>query len=66
MATMLQMTVATNHDVKTKGVDWLIRQGVTIFWLVVVIPPDTLLDLPIPNVSRIAESCWNLLFYFNI
>ena len=47
--TMLQMTVATSHDVKTKAVEWLRNQGVKEFRLVAVIPPDTSLDLPIPN-----------------
>jgi hypothetical protein len=48
-ATMLQMTVATKHDVKTKGVEWLRNQGVENFRLVAVTPPDTLIDLPVPN-----------------
>ena len=48
-ATMLKMTVATSHDVKTNGVEWLRNQGAKEFRLVAVIPPDTSLDLPIPN-----------------
>jgi hypothetical protein len=48
-ATMLQMTVATKYDVKTKGVEWLRNQGVENFLLVAVIPPDTSMDLPVPN-----------------
>lgn len=57
-ATMLQMTVATHHDVKTRGVEWLIAQGAKRFRLVAVISPDTLLDLPIPNklASQIVET----------
>ncbi|KIM89448.1 hypothetical protein PILCRDRAFT_225820 [Piloderma croceum F 1598] len=40
-ATMLQMTVATQHDAKAKGVEWLENQGVKKFHLVTVTPPDT-------------------------
>jgi len=43
-ATMLQMTVATQHDAKAKGVEWLKNQGVKKFRLVTVTPPDTSLD----------------------
>ncbi|KAF8806595.1 hypothetical protein BYT27DRAFT_7141270 [Phlegmacium glaucopus] len=48
-ATMLQMTVATHHDAKAKGIEWLRHQGAEKFRLVAVIPPDTPLDLTIPN-----------------
>jgi hypothetical protein len=56
-ATMLQMTVASQHDAKTKVVEWLRNQGATNFRLVAVTPPETLLDLQIPNtlVSLISE-----------
>jgi hypothetical protein len=57
-ATMLQMTVATKHNVTTKGVEWLRDQGVEDFHLVAVIPPDTPIDLPVPNtlVSLITKA----------
>ena len=51
-ATMLKMTVATDHDVKTESVEWLRNQGVEKFRLVAVIPPDTLIDLPVPNTFK--------------
>ena len=48
-ATMLQMTIATKHEVKTGGVEWLRDQGVENFSLVAVIPPDISIDLQVPN-----------------
>jgi len=48
-ATMLQMTIATHHDAKVKGVEWLLRQGARKIRLVAVKSPDTSLDLSIPN-----------------
>jgi hypothetical protein len=48
-ATMLQMTVATRHDAKAKGVEWLRDQGAKKFRLVAVTPLDTSLDLMILN-----------------
>ncbi|KAF8524245.1 hypothetical protein JB92DRAFT_3109660 [Gautieria morchelliformis] len=56
-ATMLQMTVATKHDVKTKGVEWLKNQGAEKLRLVAVTPPDTPIDLPVLNtlVPHITE-----------
>ena len=46
---MFQMTVATHHDVKVQGVQWLISQNVRKIRLVAVKPPNTSLDLPILN-----------------
>jgi hypothetical protein len=56
-ATMLQMTVATRHDAKVKGVEWLVGRGVKKIRLVAVTPPDVSLDLAIPNnlAPRIME-----------
>jgi hypothetical protein len=48
-ATMLQMTVATCHDTKARGVEWLLNQSAQKICLVAVIPPGTSLDLSIPN-----------------
>ncbi|KIL71128.1 hypothetical protein M378DRAFT_201760 [Amanita muscaria Koide BX008] len=48
-ATMLHMTVATHHDVKVRVMEWLMSQGVKRIRLVAVKPPNTLLDLPVPN-----------------
>jgi hypothetical protein len=45
-ATMLQMTVVTQHDAKTKNVG---SQGARKFRLVAVTPSETSLDLKIPN-----------------
>ncbi|KAF8509908.1 hypothetical protein JB92DRAFT_473469 [Gautieria morchelliformis] len=60
-ATMLQMTVATKHDVKTKGVEWLRNQGAEKFRLVAVIPPDTLIDLQVPStLAPLITEVYNL------
>jgi hypothetical protein len=48
-ATMLQMTVATHHDAKVKGVEWLVGQGAKKIRLIAVTPPNVSLDLSIPN-----------------
>ena len=48
-ATMLQMTVGANHDVKPEGVDWLIDQGVEKVHFVVIKPLGISLNLSIPN-----------------
>ncbi|KIM90408.1 hypothetical protein PILCRDRAFT_1716 [Piloderma croceum F 1598] len=48
-ATMLQITVATQHDVTAKGMEWLRNQGVREFRLVAVALLETSLDLMIPN-----------------
>jgi len=56
-ATMLQMAIATRHDAKVKGVEWLVDQGAKKIRLVAVTPPDVSLDLAIPNnlTPRIME-----------
>jgi hypothetical protein len=56
-ATMLQMTVATRHDAKVKGVEWLVGRGAKKIRLVAVTPPEVSLDLSIPNnlTPRIME-----------
>jgi hypothetical protein len=46
---MFQMMVATHHDIKTRGVEWLIEQGVREILLVAVAMPNTSLDFAIPN-----------------
>jgi len=48
-AAMLQMTIATCHDTKARGMEWLLNQGAQKISLVAVTPPDTSLDLSIPN-----------------
>ena len=48
-ATMLQMTVATHHDAKVKGVEWLVGQGAKKIHLIAVTLPNMSLDLSIPN-----------------
>ena len=48
-ATMLQMTVATRHDVKVQGLTWLINRGAVNIHLVAVKPPNVSLNLAIPN-----------------
>ncbi|KAF5379246.1 hypothetical protein D9615_006049 [Tricholomella constricta] len=48
-ATMLQMTVATRHDVKVQCLTWLINRGAVTIHLVAVKPPNTSLNFVIPN-----------------
>jgi hypothetical protein len=46
---MLQMTIATCHDTKARGMEWLLNQSAQKIRLVAVTLPDTSLDLSIPT-----------------